>query len=243
MCCEDNADAMEVPFLGSWNELGTLPSPTEVAAVPQDCVVVVEDVPEQSQPVQGSSEILYSVLASRSYYYEVVKQTKVKPRSNALRFVEEAHMYAVELQPNFIHYLAERTAIPHDASLHVCVHNPMIDPYLTELYQNFQKGVDRENLLMIILPPLVHFSACLASPVLARTRTAKCTQYVTTLGDFETLLLQMTAGFMPKLIFVLPIGGDTYSQHRLAPFEVWLSSERVLGSRNCHWGLHCDVEK
>ena len=146
-------------------------------------------------------------------------------------------MYAVELEPNFTHYLAEHTCIPHDTSLHICVYNPMIDPYLTELYQNFQKGVDRENLLMIILPPLVHLSACLASPGLARARTAKCTQFVTTLSDFETLLLQMAAGFMPKLIFVLPVEGDTCTQHRQFPFEVWLSSERVLGVRNCHWGL------
>ena len=118
---ENDHDAMEVPFLDTMNELSTFRFPIEVAVVPHECVVMVDDVQEQNQPVQDSSEITYSVLAPRSYYYEVVKQTKVKPRSNALRFVEEAHMYAVELQPNFIHYLAERTAMPDDASLHVCV--------------------------------------------------------------------------------------------------------------------------
>ena len=233
---------MEVARIEPARDTSDFASPTVVvaAAVP-DCVDVVDDSLEprrqRRQTVQTSSEIIYSVLTARVYYYEVVKQTKVVPKSNGFIcfFSEEAQMYAVELQPNFMHYLAERTHLPDEASLHVCAHNPMIDPYLTELYQNFQKGVDRENLLMIILPPLVHFSSCLASPVLARTRTAKCSQYVTTLGDFETLLLQMTAGFMPKLIFVLPIDRNTYSQHSHAPFHVWLSSERVLGYRNCHW--------
>ena len=124
-------------------------------------------------------------------------------------FTQEAQMYAVQLQSNFAHHLAERTSIPDHASLHICTHNPMVDPYLTEIYQNFQKGVDRENLLMIVLPPLHHFNSCLQSPLSARSRTATCTQFVTTMGDFETLLLQMTAGFMPKLVFVLPLDADT----------------------------------
>ena len=55
------------------------------------------------------------------------------------------------------------------------------------------------------------------------------------MGDFETLLLQMTTGFMPKLVFVLPIDESTYGKHVQAPLEVWLSSERVLGEKNCHW--------
>ena len=142
-------------------------------------------------------------------------------------------MYAVQMRPNLVHHLAERTAIPDGASLHICVHNPMVDPYLTELYQHFQKGVDRENLLMIVLPPLDNFNSCLKCPSLPRTRTAKCTQFVTTLGDFETLLLQLTAGFMPKLVIIIPIDQNTHGE-----CEVWLSSKRVLGDKNCHWPDH-----
>ena len=185
----------------------------------------------------GRSKIIYSVLAARSYFYEVVKQTSVvpKPESCIVTFAEDARMYAVEMQPNFVHYLAERTAIPNNASLHIGIYNPMLDPYLIEVYQNFQKGVDRENLLMIILPPLDHFDSSFDSPVLARSRTAKCTQFVTTRADFETLLLQMTAGFMPKLVFVLPVCANTHAEHSAAPFQVWLSSEHVLGASNCHW--------
>ena len=147
-------------------------------------------------------------------------------------------MYAVHLQPNFVHYVAERCAIPDGASLHICVYNPMIDPYLTEIYQNFQKGVDRENLLLIILPPLAAFNACVTSSTRVRARTAKNSQFITTLSDFEMLLLQMTAGFMCKLAFVLPIDDNTHDQHVQMPFVVWSSSESVLGHRNCHWPLN-----
>ena len=155
-------------------------------------------VVQQTNHAQHDSHtMLYSVLTARVYYYEVVKQTKVVSRDNDLLvyFKEEAQLHAVQLRPNFVHNLAERTKIPPDASLHICVHNPMIDPYLTEVYQNFQKGVDRDNLLLIVLPPLDHFNACFQSPIPARTRTAVSTQFVTTLDDFETLLLKMTAGF------------------------------------------------
>ena len=198
-----------------------IPQPTTIAGVPDSGALpgtnqaavfdALEILHETSPTVYGSSKIVYSVLTARGYYYEVVKQTQVIPRADELivRFAQEAQMYAVQLRSNFVHHLAERTAIPDHTSLHICTHNPMVDPYITELYQNFKKGVDLENLLMIILPPLQHFNSCLTSPLLPRSRTATCTQFVTTMSDFETLLLQMTAGFMLKLVFVLPIDADT----------------------------------
>ena len=90
-------------------------------------------VQEMNQSAHGSHENIYSLLVARSYYYEVVKQTKVipKPSEYIIEFAKEPCMYAVHLKPNFIHYLAERTVIPHDASLHICVHNPMIEPHNT----------------------------------------------------------------------------------------------------------------
>ena len=198
---------------------------------------VLTDAPEMlhqtTQAMYGSQEHIYSVLTARVYYYEVVTQTHVITRADdvIVHFGEDAQMYAVQVRPNFAHHLAERTAIPDDASLHICVHNPMVDPYLTELYQNFQKGIDRQNLLLVILQPLVHFDACFRSTIWARTRTAKSTQFVATLGDFETLLLQMTAGFMPRVVFIFPIDqGSTHSD-----LEAWQSSVRVLGANNCHW--------
>ena len=224
---------MEVALLDAGNgEFDCSGPPVEVLC---DSVATCETM---EAAVVDAPEIIYSMLAARNYYYEVVKQTKVTPKPDEMivEFMEDAQMYAVQLRPNFVNHLAERTAIPDGASLHICIHNPMVDPYLTELYQNFQKGVDRTNLLIIIVPPLVRFNQCLVqSPLLARTRTAKCTQFVTTLGDFETLLLQMTAGFMPKLVFILPIDKSTHGEHRQEPFQVWLSSQHVLGDKNCHW--------
>ena len=191
------------------------------------------------EPPEGPNETsntIYSVLVARSYYYEVVKQIEVIPnREVIVRFQEEAQLYAVRLRPNFVHYLAERTELQDNASLHICAHNPMVDPYLTELYQNFQKGVDRENLLMVIFPPLDRLNSCLESPLLGRARTSTCTQFVATLSDLEMLLLQMTAGFIPKLVFVLPIHERTNGGHTETRLAVWLSFQRVLGHENCHW--------
>ena len=184
-----------------------------------------------------TSNSIYSILTARGYYYEVVRQTSVIPNQHdyVVRFSEEAQMYGVQLQPNFVHYLAERTSIPADASLHICIHNPMIHPYLTEIYQNFQKGVDRENVCLVILPPLAKFNAAFQTHSTTRTRTATDTHRVATLGDFEVLLLQMTAGFLPKLVFVLPVEANTHDHHLRSPFDAWLSAERVLGTQNCHW--------
>ena len=196
-----------------------------------------ENLPQTRQAVDEFSNTVYSILTARHYYYEVVKQTSVTAIIEELlvSFEQETQIYAIQSRPNFVHYLAERTDIPRGAALHICVHNPIIHPYLTEIYQNFQKGVDRASVCLIVLPPLRQFSACLDSPVQSRLRTLKCTQFVATLCDFEALLLQMTAGFMPKLAFIFPIDHDTRDQHTLTPFQPWLSAERVLGSQNCHW--------
>ena len=185
-------------------------APAENIADVHDSIALEASPVESPEDVNQTSNIIYSVLVARSYYYEVVKQTKVIPKRDVLvRFQEEAQLYAVRLRPNFVHYLAERTELQDNASLHICAHNPMVDPYLTELYQNFQKGVDRENLLMVIFPPLDRLNSCLESPLLGRARTSTCTQFVATLSDLEMLLLQMTAGFMRRLVFVFPIDEHT----------------------------------
>ena len=43
-----------------------------------------------------------------------------------VNFAAEARMYAVQMQPNFVHYLAERTVIPDNAVLHTCTDNPLV---------------------------------------------------------------------------------------------------------------------
>ena len=119
-----------------------LPEPESQTAsdVPIPTVVHVDAYAVTVTAMQPS---IYSTLAARNYYYEVVKQQTVQsiPDEVIVHFKEEAQMYAVQVRPGFQHYLAERTTIPEGASLHILIHNPTIDPYLTNLYGNFQKGV------------------------------------------------------------------------------------------------------
>ena len=109
------------------------------------------------------------------------------------------------MQPNFVRYVAERTVIPHGALLNICICNPLTDPYLTEISQDFQNGVARENLLIIRFPPLANFEALLSASLPQRARTAKSTQFVGTLIDFETMLMQLTSGLLSRLAFVFPV--------------------------------------
>ena len=213
-------------------------TPNVVSAVPDsDTSTIASGCPRHE--IDDSDSVVYSLLLAHGHYFEVVKQALVTPRRDSIvKFGSVARMYAVKMYPNFVHYLAERTVIPEKALLHICVYNPLIDPYLTDIYQNFQKGVDRENLLLIVLPPLPSLEACLQTPNMQRARTASSTQFVGTLGDYETLLLQMTAGFMRRLVFVLPTDENTPKPGDRA-WQVWVSSVRVLGQSNCFWHSCC----
>ena len=123
-----------------------LPDPESQTAsdvpIPIPTVVHVH-VDAHAVTVTAMQPRIYSTLAARNYYYEVVKQQPVQsiPDEVFVNFKEEAQMYAVQVRPRFQHYLAERTTIPEGASLQILIYNPTIDPYLTNLYGNFQKGV------------------------------------------------------------------------------------------------------
>lgn len=183
------------------------------------------------------NNMVYSLLLARGHYFEVLKQSIVIPQADAIVcFAAEARMYAVQVQPNFVQYLAERTCIPDNALLHICLYNPFVDPYLTEMYQNFQKGVDRENCLVVVLPPLGNFDASLETCKVPRTRTASSTQFVGTLSDYEMLLLQITTGLLVrKLVFIFPIDEDILNIHAVSQCSTWKASVRVLGESNCFW--------
>ena len=241
---------MEVALTGaSVSNSSSEPSvPTDVATSPRISNMISE-VPHgdlstvasgcSRHEIDDSGNVVYSLLLARGHYFEVVNQALVTSRREFIvNFGAVARMYAVKMHPNFVHYLAERTVIPEKAVLHICVYNPLIDPYLTGIYQNFQKGVDRENLLLIVLPPLPSFEACLQTPTMQRARTASSTQFVGTQADYETLLMQMTAGFMRKLVFVLPIDENT-PEPGDCTWQVWVSSVRVLGQSNCVWHSCC----
>ena len=55
----------------------------------------------------------------------------------------------------------------------------------------------------------------LAGIAVPRTRAAKCTQFITTLTDFEMLLLQITSGFMPEVVFDFPTVRSHFSILRM----------------------------
>jgi len=46
---------------------------------------------------------------------------------------------------------------------------------------------------------------------------------------------QIPFGFVPKVMFVVPIDETTHMRHNVNPFQMWVSSERILGAENCHW--------
>ena len=185
----------------------------------------------------------YSVLIARVYYYEIVAQTPIKAAAaeKILEFGDSARLYTMSVHPNFVRFVAERTKIHRGEALHICVHNPMTEPSLLELYQNVQKGVDLQILLMVILPPLSSFDACFENTCMPRSRTAKCTQFITTLADLQTLLLQLTAGFLPKLVFVIPIESSSpeYTAQTLrTSSKVVEAMSNILGSDHYR---HLDV--
>ena len=62
-----------------------------------------------------------------------------------------------------------------------------------------------------------------------RLSTKGCTQFVATLCDLETLLLQMAAGHMPPHAYVIPIQNNVDVNS-----AVWKLFQGVLGSNNCH---------
>ena len=84
---------------------------------------------EDIENVQLDTEVTrltYSILLARSHYYEVVKQRDLNPETPIISFGDTPQCYAVPFQPDFTQYLANRTALNRNASLHICVHNPML---------------------------------------------------------------------------------------------------------------------
>jgi hypothetical protein len=212
---------------------------TQQLQAPADLTESLIDVPDttvstvtEEEPSPESGNIV-TIIWPQSYFFEVVHQGTFPQLSTdeaLLHFTDTARAYAVALLPNLTRYLAEMTYVPPDASLHVCHYDPMIDPNLLQLRNNFQKGVQRDNKLMIVLPALESFDDALMNPTRGRARTESSTQFVTTYADLESMLVTITAGVMPELIFVLPYDRtQTWNDRR----ETWKSFRRILGSENC----------
>ena len=176
-----------------------------------------------------------SILTARSHYYEPVRTFEVAPVAGTplVQFTHSPQVFAVDTHPNLIYFLAARTQIPMRAALHICVYNPMIDPYLVEICENFKKGVDVENLLMVVLPHLFSLSAEFTDSTRPRNRTAHGTQYVTTLLDFEGMLMQMASGIFRNLVFIIPVDRRTLVSQ--VEEDTWQACCHVYGHDHCHW--------
>ena len=170
----------------------------------------------------------YAILVCRNHFYESLKQNSFVFEHGRcfLEFQKQPQLFAIPMQPNFVRLVAMHVLIPEECSLNICVHNPMTDPPLDLLYSIFQKGVDLENVLVIVLPPFRAFRSALCTSVFRSNE-----QPVNTLSDFACRMLQITSGFMPKMIFIFPTEFDV--QHGMEKTRLWQVCEDIFGSSNC----------
>ena len=173
----------------------------------------------------------YYVFLARSYYFEIRQQ--MSRRSQATRIsgalsTAGHKVYAVPSVPQFLDDVARRFSLASDAILYIGTHNPFNDPPLQEAIDLVQKA-DKIVVFVVILPPLESFTAALATNTNSRMHTAKCSQFVSTLADFESLLMTMTSGVMHTTIFVFPFnrfGGQSALQQN----SVWRACCQIVVS-------------
>ena len=146
-----------------------------------------------------------------------------------LEFDQCIRLYAVPLEPSLIHKVAGRTRVHSNDVLNICLYNPSIDVHLTEIKELCMKGGRARNVFVVILPPFQHFARILADSTYARARTAKDTHFVTTLSDYEMLLLHVQS--LAHILFVLPVAA--HDLQNLTTSALWRSSEQILGASHC----------
>ena len=206
----------------------------ENSAVSENVEVHIQDASIESFRHNGN-EGVYNILVPTNYYYEVVMQKHFPPTSDdipewLIEFNGQCQCYAIPCEQTFITYIAQRTYVPSNASLSICVYNPFTDPHLNAMRNNFQKGVDRENKIVIVFPPLDDFEFQLTQQ-LPRSRTAKGTQYVTTLSDFQSLLQNISLQCLPDLVCAFPTNSD---EARIKELRAWRCCEDIFGADQCH---------
>ena len=114
----------------------------------------------------------------------------------------------------------------------MCIYNPMTDPPLPamrELLLSAQK--EKPIFLVVVLPMLDTFATALQQRSYVRMQTKHCTQFVSTLCDFEDMLMKASAGTIAKLAFVVPVRKS--DRPTLHENEIWKSAEKVLGLEHC----------
>jgi len=85
--------------------------------------------------------------------------------------------------------------------------------------------------LVVVLPPLLALTNDLREIRVPRLSAGKCTQYVTSLCDFQVMLQKVTAGLIPHMAFVLPLPREPVPG--LQENIIWQSFEAKLGFDRC----------
>jgi len=178
-----------------------------------------------------------SLIAARAYYYESILQYP-QPGNTAeciIRFSPQPQLQAVRCTRNLVQHVAAHTSAGVESCIHVVTYNPATHPHLTKIYSLFQKGVARENYLIVVLPSLGSLETLLTTPPPTRTMTAKSVEFVNTCLDLECLLREFTYGYLPPTVFVLPVETQQSwfpnAEIDGAVVRVFLN---VFGEENCH---------
>jgi hypothetical protein len=108
----------------------------------------------------------------------------------------------------------------------------MTDPPLSalrELLLSAQK--EKPIFLVVILPSLDTLASALQRPSVMRLQTAHCTQFVSSVCDFEDMLMKASSGIISRLAFVIPV--PHCDLETLHANQVWKSATKILGLEHC----------
>ena len=176
-----------------------------------------------------------AMVSSQSYYYTVAKQFEVGTGTDIQQLIvpsEQVKFYAVLARCNFLSYVATLVDLSCGSLLYICIYNPMTDPpiyAMRELLLSAQK--ERPVFLVVILPLLGSLTTALSGPTVMRLQTTHCTQFVSTMCDFEDMLMKASSGIISQLAFVVPVGD--LDRPTLHANELWMSAATIFGREQC----------
>ena len=200
------------------------------AAVP----MLAEEEPQHVEQDESISD-MYSLVLSKSYYYTVAQQLQIVPSANIRPVIlpaDDVKFYAMSICCSFPNYVATLVDLNCGNLLYICIYNPMTDPPLSalrELLLSAQK--EKPIFLVVILPSLDTLASALQRPSVMRLQTAHCTQFVSSICDFEDMLMKVSSGIISRLAFVIPVrDSDLQTLHAN---QVWNSATKILGFEHC----------
>ena len=188
-----------------------------------------------------AEEQTYSLMVRDDSYFSAPKQQRYEYKEINIRieFADFAQLHVVPMisghgRVSFVHYVAERTVPIVNSALHILVHNPMREKHLGDILYDFQKGTQKENLLMIIWPEIHAFNACFESPQPLQSWTIAKSRCVSPICDLGHLLVKVTSGLLPKIVFVMPFQPMTQNNGNGSIELIWNTFACVLGEDCCH---------